>query len=267
MSVSTEWCTKKQAAKLIGRTERTLSRIVRDAVEHHSEEVLSNLKLTYTDGREVPGRDVTLELLAKNEKEGSRTRWFFRKLWWQDDFAPRLAESAEHEADDRNPDATANESKPERGVADAALGEPPPLPIDPAVRSVVLEHLHYSDRKHAIDLQQLTNRVLQVVETNQQLQGQTNTLYNQFQEALKQSGGLKALVIGTQTAPESRTHHEHPGQAEVIDSHSEQSPASRVVSRPAKRAGTRPKSSVAKSNANDDIFPTFRRIARFLTRK
>ena len=30
MSVPVDWCTKKQAAKLIGRTERTLSRIVRD---------------------------------------------------------------------------------------------------------------------------------------------------------------------------------------------------------------------------------------------
>jgi hypothetical protein len=150
---------------------------------------------------------------------------------------------------------------------DEAAGEPPRLPSDPAVRAVVLEHLHYSDRKHIAEIKQLTDRVLQVVETNQQLQGQTNTLYNQFQDALKQSGGLKALVVGTETVPSSSPHQAHVERAEVINSDSTPLTPSRPATPTAKRNRSKPKSLSSKSDANRDLFPTFRRIAHFLTRK
>jgi hypothetical protein len=265
MSESFEWCTKKQAAKLIGRTERTLSRIVRDAVEQHSEDILGNLKLVYADGREISGREATLELLAKNEQEGSRTRWFFRKLWWQVDFASRLKEATDVESAQTNPVADAKEPEPDREVVES-LGERPTLPSDPNVRSVVLEHLHYSDRKHAIEIRQLTDRVLQVVETNQQLQAQTNFLYK---DAQKQSGALRSLLVGTTATYAQPTDQQNAEQIKpaVIDLAEQNSPPSRPAPRPSKRTRTKSKPPTAKPSADKDRFPTFRRFARFFTRK
>ena len=69
MSVPTEWSTKKQTAKMISRTERTVSRVVRNAVDKRSGDILANLKLVYANGVEVPGPEVTVELLAKNGDE------------------------------------------------------------------------------------------------------------------------------------------------------------------------------------------------------
>lgn len=269
MSVSSEWCTKKQTAKLIARTERTVSRIVREAVEKRTDDILNNLKLTYADGREIPGPNVTAELLAKNEEEGSRTRWYFRRLWWQDEFAPQFNENFYAGIDTTDPIPPEPEPSANRGV-DEAAGEPPPLPSDPAVRAVVLEHLHYSDRKHIAEIKQLTDRVLQVVETNQQLQGQTNTLYNQFQEALKQSGGLKALVKGTPAAKAESAQHEGAlsSDADVVVLDPQPQEERRTAPRtPNKRARPKPRSTAAKADANKDWFPTLRSFARYLTRK
>ena len=194
MSYSQDWCTKKQVSRIIGRTERTVSRIVRDAVDNRTADILANLKLVYANGKELAGPDVTRDLIAQNEKEGSRTRWFFNTSWWRDDYALRINND---EAADGQPTEHA------QGNGDAGSGKtgratspgsPPPLPSDLSIRAIVLEHLHFNDQKHAAELKDLTQRVLQVVETNQQLQGQTNTLFNQFQDAISAGGGLRALV-------------------------------------------------------------------------
>ena len=271
MSLTPEWCTKKQAAKVISRTERTVSRIVRDAVEKKTMDILANLKLVYANGDEFVGPEVTIELLVKNEQEGSRTRWFFRRAWWSDDFAQRI-----NERSDGNEGVGDVPSRPKgtggRGVGQVELGAPPTLPVDPSLRAVVLEHLHYSDRKHASEIRQLTERVLQVVETNQQLQGQTNTLYNQFQDTLKQSGGLRALIEGTPAGGAKSQN-----ASSNIDVQSAR--VSVVEPLAQERGGDPPKPAAAKRNrpktkaksspvpAKQDPFPNLRRIARFLGRK
>lgn len=273
MSQPPEWCTKKQTAKMISRTERTVSRVVRDAVDKRSGDILAHLKLVYANGVEIPGPDVTVELLAKNEEEGSRTRWFFRRAWWRDDFAQRINEISDTDVDASDKDDEARPESPEgRGVGQAPLGDPPELPADPTVRAVVLEHLHYSDRKHATEIRQLTDRVLQVVETNQQLQGQTNTLYNQFQETLKQSGGLKALIEGSAASEtkhgttKSRADEAH-HVANVVEVRPQDREGERTKRAVAKRSRPKPKSNPSRPAANNDAFPTFRRFARFLSRK
>ena len=210
MSHSNEWCTKKQVSKLIGRTERTVSRVVRDAIDNRTEDILANLSLVYANGNEVSGPDVTRDLVAKNEEEGSRTRWFFRTSWWRDEYAVRISNDAEleSESDVRFEEQDPGSSK--RGAGPSATqGAPLPLPTDPTIRAVVLEHLHHNDQKHAAELREITGRVLAVVETNQQLQGQTNALFNQFQDAMSVGGGLRALVENASkpapATPESAT--------------------------------------------------------------
>jgi hypothetical protein len=263
MSQTYDWCTKKQAAKLLNRTDRTISRIVRDAVENRTTDILSNLKLVYADGREVHGKDVTIDLLTKNEKEGTRTRWFFRKDWWRDVFVVRLnaVEDREEVAGDTIADEP--EPDPDRGVTGA---EPPALPADPTVRSIVLEHLHFNDQKHATEIKQLMDRVLQVVETNQQLQGQTNTLYNQFQDALKQSGGLKALVEGASNSKASTTPVNEKANARVLDTSENAQRTTAPAKRTQKKGKPSRKPAAVKSGKETTLFPTFVRIARFLSR-
>lgn len=246
MTYSHEWCTKKQASKVIGRTERTVSRVVRDAVENRVEEILENLKLVYASGQEIPGSEVTRDLLAKNEKEGSRTRWYFLTAWWRDEYVLRI--NSEEDAEAESPEAAnATGVKPEnRGPGhNSTPGKPPPLPVDPATRAVVLEHLHYSDRKHAAELRELTDRVLQVVETNQQLQGQSNTLYNQFQDALNLGGGLRALVETASQSPAARQDPVAPldaPEAIVVDPETQATPQGSSAKKPpqSKPAATQP---------------------------
>ena len=194
MSHSNDWCTKKQVSKVIGRTERTVSRIVRDAVDNRTADILTNLKLVYANGKEILGPDVTRDLVARNEEEGSRTRWFFRTSWWRDEYAVRI--NSELDLDPETEASPAgDDGAAKRGARPSPMpGTPPPLPTDPTIRAVVLEHLHHNDQKHAAELREMTDRVLQVVETNQQLQGQTNALFNQFQDAMSVGGGLRALV-------------------------------------------------------------------------
>ncbi len=271
MSTSTEWSTKKQTAKMISRTERTVSRVVRDAVEKRTDDILANLKLVYANGDEVPGANVTVELLAKNEQEGNRTRWFFRRVWWRDEFALRINDSSLTDAETTDNDHE-SEAAQDRGVGDKLVGEPPALPTDSIVRAIVLEHLHFNDRKHAAEIKQLTDRVLQVVETNQQLQGQTNTLYNQFQETLKQSGGLKALIEGATVSEAKRTTKATPAGAvqpidNVVEVESPEAEGETAKTRVAKRPRPKQKTSTSRPAVNNDAFPTFRRIARFLSRK
>ena len=210
MSNSNEWCTKKQVSKVIGRTERTVSRVVRDAVDNRTADILANLKLVYANGKEILGPDVTRDLVARNEEEGSRTRWFFRTSWWRDEYAVRINSEADLDSEADRSAAGGDAGTAKRGSGPSTLpGTPPPLPTDPTIRAVVLEHLHHNDQKHAAELREMTDRVLQVVETNQQLQGQTNSLFNQFQDAMSVGGGLRALVENvskpTPATPESAT--------------------------------------------------------------
>jgi hypothetical protein len=262
MPDSTEWSTKKQTAKMIARTERTVSRIVREAVDMHSDEVLANLKLVYADGHEVEGPNVTAELLTKNEQEGSRTRWFFRRVWWRDVFALRLNDVPDGELNSSDTTQEQQNSGPDRGVG---LGDPPVLPSDPEMRALVLEHIHFNDKKHADEIKQLVDRVLQVVETNQQLQGQANTLYNQFQESLKQSGGLKVLADGATQKKARSMKKESPIRDQpsivVVDSTKQER---RPAERHAKRSRKKQKTAAAKTDANQPPasrlqrwFPTF----------
>jgi hypothetical protein len=205
MSNANEWCTKKQVSKVIDRTERTVSRIIRDAIDTRTDDILSNVKLVYANGKEILGSDVTRDLVGRNEEEGSRTRWFFRTSWWREVYAVRI--NAETDPDsEAGGNAEGGDAGPTRRGAgpSATPGAPPPLPSDPTIRAVVLEHLHHNDQKHAAELRELTTRVLQVVETNQQLQGQTNTLFNQFQDAMSVGGGLRALVENTSKPPASQ---------------------------------------------------------------
>jgi hypothetical protein len=202
MSNSNEWCTKKQVSKVIDRTERTVSRIIRDAIDTRTDDILSNVKLVYANGKEILGPDVTRDLVGKNEEEGSRTRWFFRMSWWRDEYAARINTEADPDSELGGSADGGEPGNAKRGPGPSATpGTPPPLPSDPSIRAVVLEHLHHNDQKHAAELRELTTRVLQVVETNQQLQGQTNTLFNQFQDAMSVGGGLRALVESASKPP------------------------------------------------------------------
>jgi hypothetical protein len=227
-------------SKVIGRTERTVSRVVRDAVDNRTADILANLKLVYADGREILGPDVTRNLVARNEEEGSRTRWFFRTSWWRDEYAVRINSEAELEPEGYG-SAAGDDRTAKRGAGPSPLPESrPPMPTDSMIRAVVLEHLHHNDQKHAAELREMTDRVLQVVETNQQLQGQTNALFNQFQDAMSVGGGLRALVENaSKPAPASLETETAPGVTEAVVVDAAPSTAKRPPTKTAAVAATK----------------------------
>jgi hypothetical protein len=275
MSHSNDWCTKKQVSKVIDRTERTVSRVVRDAVDNRTADILDNLKLVYATGKEILGPDVTRDLVARNEEEGSRTRWFFRTSWWRDIYAVRINSEL-----DLDPEAEASsegdDGAAKRGARPSSLpGTPPPLPTDPTIRAVVLEHLHHNDQKHAAELREMTDRVLQVVETNQQLQGQTNALFNQFQDAMSVGGGLRALVENAaKPAPVAQESATTSDVTEAIVVDAEPSTPEPVIKRPPTKTAAatkkQPKSQKKEGTASSDASFAARHLptlAKLFTRR
>lgn len=256
-SPQTAWCTKKQVAKIIGRSERTVSRILRKAIDNRTTDLLVNMKLVYKDGKETAGTKVTVAVYNKNEREKIWSRWYFRVSWWTDVYATELERSQGQQDEENQQDAESrSESSTERGATSDPAESAPPLPKDPNVRAVVLEHLHYNDQKHAVETSQLMDRVLLVVQTNQRLQGQTNELLNEFQDALKQGGGLRALIAaGAPSNDDLSSNSEH--RKDPIEAQNIQT--DQVESEPTKenpKSMNEPQLSVA-----DKYLPTFKRFS------
>ena len=91
------------------------------------------------------------------------------------------------------------------------------LPSDPTVKAVVLEHLHHNNQRHDKAHKKLTDRVLGLVETNQELQRQTNALMNTLQELIKDRG-LGAGVSMSSPARQEQTSKPASKPIDVVDS-------------------------------------------------
>ena len=90
MSHSNDWCTKKQVSKVIGRTERTVSRVVRDAVDNRTADILDQPEAGLCERKGNPRPGCHARYRGQKRGGGSRTRWFFRTSWWRDEYAARI---------------------------------------------------------------------------------------------------------------------------------------------------------------------------------
>ncbi len=216
-SLTTEgFVNKRNAVEHFNRSHRSLSRDITTAVRLGDEEILKHFRLQTQDGQVREGTGVTIDVLDELRDAGQVPTWWAERNYLLQRYGLRGEESSA--ASEKNNSTSAGSARPqstEQPFADTDSGyTKPQLPIDPELRAIVLEHLHYAKEQHDRDTKELTNRILQVVETNQQLQGQTNTLFNEFQEALKKGGGLRNLIAGSVT---------HPGSVAAPSPHSSKS--------------------------------------------
>ncbi len=200
---------KHNAVHLFNRSHRSLSRDITTAVRMGDEEILKHFRLQTQDGQVREGIGVTIEVLDELRDAGQVPTWWAERDYLHQRYGLRGEEpqpSSEKNAATSSDSASQNSSR-QRPTDTLSNFDTLALPTDPELRATVLEHLHYNDQQHARDTKEMMDRILQLVETNQQLQSQTNTLFNQFQETLKEGGGLRNLIAGTtasQPAPASK---------------------------------------------------------------
>ncbi len=200
---------KRDAVELFNRSHRSLSRDITTALRLKDEKTLQHFRLQTQDGQVREGTEITIEILDKLRDAKQVPTWWADRDYLHKRYGLRGEEpqrTAEKEAK-VNSDPERREFSKQRPSDTLSDFGTLALPDDPELRATVLEHLHHNDQHHARDTKEMMDRILQLVETNQQLQSQTNTLFNQFQETLKEGGGLRNLLASSsvpQSAPASR---------------------------------------------------------------
>ncbi len=235
--------TKQEIQDQYGRHRRTLTEDVRKALVKEDKELLSLLRV-HTQGDKV--REGT-ELSADSLKEFTSQR-LNPTVYLHPDFVEKVLQRKKATSSTKpnptpKPSKQAAQQSSTNETASSAPSQEPPLPEDPQIRSIVLEHLHYSDRKHQEENKDLMDRILQVVETNQELQGQTNSLFNQFQNVLQEGGGVAKVIATSEPknmpsrSSASSTSKESPVRPAIIIEAADSTPAKR----PASKRSTTPK--------------------------
>jgi len=185
---------KRDAAELFNRFHRSLSRDISTAVRTRDVEALQHFRLQTQDSEVREGTEVTIEILDQLRDAGQVPTWWGEQDYLHQKYGLRGEETPNHH------EASATASRPDsspRSTHASADSDELTLPSNPELRAIVLEHLHHNDQQHARDTKAMMDRILQLIETNQQLQAQTNALFNQFQETLKEGGGLRSLFVGS----------------------------------------------------------------------
>lgn len=244
---------KQEIYDRFGRHRRTLTKDIRNAFAQDDTELLSLVRVQTQDGKVREGT----ELSAGSLKELTAER-LNPTIYLHPDFVEKVIQRKRQasprikpetaQGTPKQPNQSATVPKSPSGPDDG-----PPLPDDPDARRIVLEHLHFHERRHREEASELMDRILQVVETNQKLQGQTNQLMNQFQDVLKEGGGLTNMIAparrhGSTPQPTVGEEPQQPSttSASVVDATVRAKPTPKRKTSPAKRKPTPKKSSQRK---------------------
>lgn len=220
---------KTEAAQTYRRGLRSLTRDLGKALASRDEGVLKNWRLKTNDGVIKQGTDVTTEEVESLHSNGMVPTWWGFNPFLEAKYGRRDApEPQQSQAAGGNPAAdsfqegtasTNSTNSPGEQPAPFTLVEPK-LPEDQGVRAIVLEHHHYlnAKREHELStkearIEKLTDRVLDLVENNQELQSQSNKIANAFQEFIKDQGEGKPEAI---TQKSSAKHTADPAKQKGI---------------------------------------------------
>ena len=194
----TQYLTKNELYEEFGRHPRTITKDITKAIARGDQELLSLAQLHTKNGRIIEATAATSTTWKKLSDEGENPAWYFSPEFVEivrqrnSKQQPRRRNKPTHQAPksaEKNVDADSVSFERNRGAE-------PILPDDPSARAIVLEHLQFQSLKHASENKELMDRILKLVETNQQLQSQTNSLFNQFQVAL-QEGVISSAMVPT----------------------------------------------------------------------
>ena len=192
-----QYLTKNELYEEFGRHPRTLTKDITKAIARGDQELLALAQLHTKTGRIIEATEVNSNTWKELSDEGENPAWYFSPEFVEivrqrNSKKPqrRTRPVNQESATDNKTGATHDNS------FDENRGSEPALPSDAGARAVVLEHLQFQSLKHANENKELMGRILKLVETNQQLQSQTNSLFNQFQVAL-QDGVISSVIVPT----------------------------------------------------------------------
>jgi len=200
------YLTKRQAHQKLGRHRRTLTDDISKALATADQELLALCRIKTKDGLVQEGIELTTDRFKSIADKGLNPTWyllpeFVEKVVQRKSSASSTQSESTEPKSTNTPDREANSV--EQSTQPTTGTDRPTLPADPVVRATVLEHLHFNDQQHARETKEIMGRILQLVETNQELQKQSNLLFKQFQEAFKSDGGMRVMSTGS---PVSQAH-------------------------------------------------------------
>jgi hypothetical protein len=201
-----QYLTKNELYEEFGRHPRTLTKDITKAIARGDQELLALAQLHTKTGRIIEATEVNSNTWKELSDEGENPAWYFSPEFVEivrqrNSKKPqrRTRPVNQESATDNKTGATHDNS------FDENRGSEPALPSDAGARAVVLEHLQFQSLKHANENKELMGRILKLVETNQQLQSQTNSLFNQFQVALQEGVISSAVVPAKQNTTQRET--------------------------------------------------------------
>jgi hypothetical protein len=187
----TQYLTKNELYDEFGRHPRTITKDITKAIATGDQELLLLAQLHTKNGKIIEATDVTSNTWKELSNEGENPAWYFSPQFVEivrsrnaKHRSPRRTQPRPTEEPSREKvQGSTNANSPQH---ESSKGEGPELPSDPSLRAIVLEHLQFQSYQHINENKELMDRILKLVETNQQLQSQTNALFNQFQVALQE---------------------------------------------------------------------------------
>ena len=216
------YLTKTEYYEKFKRHNRTLTGDINDAFKHNNLDILQLCQLRTKDGEVHEAVNIDSDYWKKLETEGKAPFWVLHpdlnQILSKGKRTPKKQDTSDSstsppsESTDESSTAESRQKNDESESDVSTLA----LPSDPTVKAVVLEHLHHNNQRHDKAHKKLTNRVLGLVETNQELQRQTNTLMNTLQELIKDRG-LGAGVSMSSPSGQEQTSKPASKPIDVVD--------------------------------------------------
>ncbi len=252
MDTTSPFITRKEAAQVCQRSERTLQRSWSRAIERQDVSVLSHLKLSTEDGTEHDGTTVTKKLIEDLKQQAQNPTWYVDAVWVKSKYG-------ENE----------NQPKPEKRTApdDPQPTSEPTAPDGDVSRTYSVEYVELlrdqieelKDDKSALRQQMM--QYDRTLESNNKLQEQLHILLKEMQDRL--------LPAPQQSRPVGMTVVEANDVSEAAPSAPTKQPP---VKKKSTKAKARSKSRRKKKAKPQPRFfsletPTLRRIADHVSRR
>jgi hypothetical protein len=195
-----DYITKREAAAIYRRSERSLSRDITNAIKFHDDTLLQNVELQLEDGTRRPGSALTIEEIVELRDKGFNPTWLIKTSWLQQTYG-RRDEPAPHST---TPPRTGTTSE---SAVDASTALPEDMSRRVAVLLVQNEALQQTNsdlRTQAQRLEKELDRRAEERREENELQKQNNVLMQQVYdmlEKMQQSSGQITCYPGRAERP------------------------------------------------------------------
>jgi len=252
----TQYLTKNELYEEFGRHPRTITKDITKAIATGDQELLLLAQLHTKNGSIIEATEVTPNTWKELSDKGENPAWYFSPQFVEivrnrttKNRSPRRTQArpTEGPTTGKTQDSANTNSRPTESSKNAG----PILPSDPSVRAIVLEHLQFQSFQHTNENKELMDRILKLVETNQQLQSQTNALFNQFQVALQEGAISNSPSPVANVAPQPAEPKKEPADSVIVVEETEEaaSPVKVKTQKAKSKSKAKPDKVVASSRA------------------